>query len=75
MAEIEDVEIEDERRLGPEVSTNPTLQAAEREHILRALREAKGMIGGPAGAAAKLGLKRTTLNSKMKKLGIERSEY
>jgi formate hydrogenlyase transcriptional activator len=33
------------------------------------------MIGGPAGAAAKLGLKRTTLNSKMKKLGIERGDY
>ena len=30
---------------------NPTLQAAERDHILRALREAKGMIGGPDGAA------------------------
>ena len=56
-------------------STNPTLQAAEREHILRALREAKGMIGGPGGAAERLGLKRTTLNSKMKKLGIERSDY
>ena len=54
---------------------NPTLQAAEREHILRALREAKGMIGGPNGAAARLGLKRTTLNSKIKKLGIERSDY
>ena len=76
VAEIEDVEMEsDERKSGPEVSSNPTLQAAEREHILRALREAKGMIGGSAGAAAKLGLKRTTLNSKMKKLGIERSEY
>ena len=55
--------------------TNPTLQAAEREHILRALREAKGQIGGPDGAAARLGLKRTTLNSKLKKLGIERGDY
>ncbi len=43
--------------------------------ILRALREAKGMIGGPGGAAERLGLKRTTLNSKMKKLGIERGDY
>ena len=51
------------------------LHAAEREHILRALREAKGMIGGPGGAAERLGLKRTTLNSKMKKLGIERGDY
>jgi transcriptional regulator with GAF, ATPase, and Fis domain len=33
------------------------------------------MIGGPGGAADRLGLKRTTLNSKMKKLGIERGDY
>ena len=54
---------------------NPTLQAAERDHILRMLRETKGQIGGSDGAAARLGLKRTTLNSKLKKLGIERSDY
>jgi transcriptional regulator with GAF, ATPase, and Fis domain len=42
---------------------------------VRALREAKGIIGGPGGAAERLGLKRTTLNSKIKKLGIERSDY
>jgi transcriptional regulator with GAF, ATPase, and Fis domain len=54
---------------------NPTLHAAEREHILRVLREAKGQIGGVDGAAERLGLKRTTLNSKMKKLGIYRSDY
>jgi PAS domain S-box-containing protein len=62
----------------PEIAAeleNPTLQAAEREHILRVLREADGQVGGPTGAAARLGLKRTTLNSKMKKLGIERSDY
>ncbi|HEY6491607.1 MAG: sigma 54-interacting transcriptional regulator [Terracidiphilus sp.] len=52
-----------------------TLHEAEREHILRVLREAKGQIGGDDGAAARLGLKRTTLNSKLKKLGIERSDY
>jgi DNA-binding NtrC family response regulator len=54
---------------------DPTLQAAEREHILRLLRETKGQIGGPGGAAKRLGLKRTTLNSKLKRLGIERSDY
>jgi transcriptional regulator with GAF, ATPase, and Fis domain len=54
---------------------NPTLHAAEREHILRVLRETKGQIGGSDGAAERLGLKRTTLNSKLKKLGIERSDY
>jgi PAS domain S-box-containing protein len=52
-----------------------TLQAAEREHILRVLRDAKGQIGGPDGAAQRLGVKRTTLNSKLKRLGIERSDY
>ncbi len=52
-----------------------TLHEAEREHVLRALRETKGQIGGPDGAAERLGLKRTTLNSKLKKLGIERSDY
>jgi transcriptional regulator with GAF, ATPase, and Fis domain len=72
-AELEDVYGDEEEETGSD--TNPTLQAAEREHILRALREAKGMIGGPTGAAAKLGLKRTTLNSKIKKLGIERGDY
>lgn len=54
---------------------DPTLHSAEREHILRVLRETKGQIGGPDGAAERLGLKRTTLNSKMKKLGIERRDY
>jgi len=52
-----------------------SLEATEREHILRVLREAKGMIGGLDGAAARLGLKRTTLNSKLKKLGIKRQDY
>jgi PAS domain S-box-containing protein len=55
--------------------SDPNLHTAEREHILRVLRETKGMIGGSGGAAEKLGLKRTTLNSKLKKLGIERGEY
>jgi formate hydrogenlyase transcriptional activator len=53
----------------------PILLSAEREHILRVLRETKGMIGGSDGAAARLGLKRTTLNSKLKKLGIGRRDY
>jgi formate hydrogenlyase transcriptional activator len=58
-----------------EETSDPNLHAAEREHILRVLGEAKGMIGGVGGAAEKLGLKRTTLNSKLRKLGIERSDY
>jgi formate hydrogenlyase transcriptional activator len=49
-----------------------TLEDAERDHIRRALEQANWMIGGPSGAAARLGLKRTTLQSRMAKLGIER---
>ena len=49
-----------------------SLEAAERDHIMRALQAAKWIIGGPAGAAAKLGMKRTTLQSKMQKLDISR---
>ncbi len=47
-----------------------TLRETEREHILRILRETKGMLSGPNGAAARLGVKRTTLQYRMKKLGI-----
>jgi formate hydrogenlyase transcriptional activator len=49
-----------------------TMEDAEREHILRALDASHWMIGGPAGAAARLGMKRTTLQSRMAKLGIAR---
>jgi formate hydrogenlyase transcriptional activator len=59
----------------PESESTANLHDAEREHILRVLREAKGMISGAGGAAKRLGLKRTTLNSKIKKLGIKRSDY
>ena len=51
-------------------NVDETLEAAEREHILRALRESRGQIGGLRGAAMLLGLKRTTLQSKLKHLGI-----
>jgi formate hydrogenlyase transcriptional activator len=47
-----------------------TMEAAEREHILRVLHETDGVIGGPSGAAARLGMKRTTLQYRMKRLGI-----
>jgi formate hydrogenlyase transcriptional activator len=49
-----------------------TLEEAEREHIREALHAANWQVGGPAGAAVRLGMKRTTLQSKMAKLGIER---
>ena len=47
-------------------------ESAERERILQALKETKGMVGGPHGAAARLGLKRTTLQSRMRKYNIAR---
>ena len=47
-------------------------ESAERERILRALRECDGRVAGPNGAAVRLGLRRTTLQSRMKKLNIER---
>ena len=54
---------------GPDFAT---LAQAEREHILRALEESNWILGGPQGSAARLGLKRTTLQSRMRKLGIAR---
>jgi formate hydrogenlyase transcriptional activator len=56
----------------PQPST--TLADAEREHILGVLRESGWVLGGPKGAAARLGMKRSTLHWKMKKLGISRPE-
>ena len=47
-----------------------TLQEMEREHVLRALRESNWVTGGPKGAAVRLGMKRTTLAYRIRKLGI-----
>jgi transcriptional regulator with GAF, ATPase, and Fis domain len=52
-----------------------TLESLRRETIVRVLRETGGVLSGPRGAAARLGLKRTTLQSRMQKLGISREEY
>ena len=49
-----------------------TLEEAERQHILRALRQSEWRIAGPRGAAALLGMKRTTLQARIRKLGIRR---
>jgi len=48
---------------------------AEREDIIKVLRDTRGVLAGPNGAAARLGLKRTTLQYKMKKLGITRDHW
>jgi formate hydrogenlyase transcriptional activator len=52
-----------------------TLRDREREHIIEILRQTRGALSGPSGAAARLGLKRTTLQYKMQKLGISRTDY
>jgi formate hydrogenlyase transcriptional activator len=49
-----------------------TLTDAEREHIVAALDATGWVVGGPKGAAARLGMKRSTLQKKMQKLGVSR---
>jgi formate hydrogenlyase transcriptional activator len=49
-----------------------TLAEAEREHILHALEESNWVVGGTTGAAARLGVKRTTLVGKIRKSGLSR---
>jgi formate hydrogenlyase transcriptional activator len=67
------VALPEERLSGDAPAASPvTLEAAEREHILSALSETNWVIAGPVGAAARLGMKRTTLQSRMAKLGISR---
>ena len=73
LAEMEDVELEDETsRKSPAI---PRCRRRNATIFCARCARPRGMIGGPGGAAAKLGLKRTTLNSKIKKLGIERGDY
>jgi PAS domain S-box-containing protein len=64
-----------ELKIIPEAGVPDTLKAREREHILRVLRESHGHLSGPKGAAARLGLPRSTLQSKLKQLGIEPQHY
>jgi transcriptional regulator with GAF, ATPase, and Fis domain len=58
----------------PRTSLPLTLEDAERSHILQTLRQTEGVVGGPNGAAARLGLRRTTLISKMRRLGLHRGQ-
>jgi formate hydrogenlyase transcriptional activator len=61
-------ELTNNGRIAPAVGTR---EADERDQILRILKQTNGRVAGPEGAAARLGLKRTTLISRMKKLGID----
>jgi formate hydrogenlyase transcriptional activator len=56
---------------GPTLAPAKSGNVDEQENIVRVLRETKGRVGGPNGAAARLGLKRTTLLTRMKKMGID----
>lgn len=58
----------------PDDAAALTMDEAERKFILRALEECRWVVGGPRGAAARLGMKRTTLQSRMLKLGITRGD-
>jgi formate hydrogenlyase transcriptional activator len=57
------------------LSAAVTLEEAERSHILQTLQQTDGVIGGRNGAAARLGLPRTSLISRMKRLGINRGQH
>jgi transcriptional regulator with GAF, ATPase, and Fis domain len=59
----------------PSPSGSSSLDDAERQHIIRVLRESRGVLTGPKGATQRLGLKRTTLQSKMQRLNITRRDY
>jgi formate hydrogenlyase transcriptional activator len=73
LAELERLSAESSASLAPVLPT-ATLEEAERDHIRRALEQANWLVGGPSGAAARLGMKRTTLQSRMAKLGIKRDQ-
>ena len=61
--------------LGPPEYGEDNLTEMEREHIIRVLRETRGVLAGADGAATRLGLKRTTLQSMLKRFGIEPRDY
>ena len=59
----------------PTNGTHSTLEELERQYIIQVLRQVGGVISGSGGAAAMLGMKRTTLQSKIQRLGISREEF
>jgi transcriptional regulator with GAF, ATPase, and Fis domain len=59
----------------PQEVPDDNLTEMEREHIIRILRETNGVLSGPDGAASRLGIKRTTLQSMLKRFGIEPRGY
>jgi formate hydrogenlyase transcriptional activator len=72
--EIPLAELKHSNKLSNHTNGSITLEAVERNHILRILGELNWVIGGPNGAAARLGVNRTTLNHRLRKLGITRPQ-
>ena len=72
--EIPLAELKHSSKVANNINGSTTLEVVERDHILRVLGESSWVIGGPTGAAARLGLNRTTLNHRMRKLGINRPQ-
>ncbi len=66
-----EVPVAELRRAGAAVATSSPRESSERDEILRVLKETNGRVAGPNGAATRMGIKRTTLISRMKKLGID----
>ncbi len=60
---------------GPAPDVDRTLEAVERDYVIDVLRKVKGRVSGRGGAAIKLGMKRTTLQSRLLKLGINPRDY
>ena len=72
--EIPLAELKHSSKVANHINGSTTLEVVERDHILRILGESNWVIGGPTGAASRLGLNRTTLNHRMRKLGITRPQ-
>jgi formate hydrogenlyase transcriptional activator len=66
---------EQDRQAGPAVHLTATIAEREREMIEAALVQSRGQVSGPTGAAAKLGLPRQTLESKIKNLRIDKQRF
>ncbi len=67
-------ELKQQPKTATHANGGATLEHVERDHILKVLGDSKWVIGGPTGAAARLGINRTTLNHRMRKLGIMRPQ-
>jgi len=66
-----EVPVSELERAGAAVPASAPRQSSEHDEIVRVLKETNGRVAGPKGAAARMGIKRTTLISRMKKLGID----